>query len=142
MALVEENAPVTSQMEEYASRTHQNGVPTLASEYGPATIDAAAVPIRVEKWIVSRRIKYRIIGIVWGGIGIPISLKIQIGGHASVDVEKRYESDGRPWALWAHSWEPRKPDTYAIRLRIEDPGVRTRRLDSGFYTRTVQISEI
>ncbi len=67
MTFTDENAAATSQMQEFAARTHQQGVPKLARDYRPATIDQAAMPIRVEKWLVRGKIKYRVLGILWGG---------------------------------------------------------------------------
>ena len=45
----------TSQMQEFAERTHQvgpGGAPTRARDFQPATMDLAAMPIRVEHWQV------------------------------------------------------------------------------------------
>ena len=80
--LVPDDAPATSQMREFASRTHQPfdasrraGSPTaagpgppqaLARDYLPAVIDTAAMPVRVEKWVASGHVFYRIVGITWG----------------------------------------------------------------------------
>jgi DMSO/TMAO reductase YedYZ molybdopterin-dependent catalytic subunit len=65
--VVPHDADATSQMAEYAVRTHQPGSPKLAREYQPAVIDPAALPVRVEKWRVGGRVKYRVAGILWGG---------------------------------------------------------------------------
>ena len=67
ITLVGENIGATSQMREYAVRTHQQGIPRLVTEYEPPVIDQAAMPIRVEKWSVAGKIKYRVVGIAWGG---------------------------------------------------------------------------
>ena len=53
-------------MQEYAARTHQDGLPVRASDYQTATIDPAAIPIRVEKWLVDGRVSYEVAGIGWG----------------------------------------------------------------------------
>jgi hypothetical protein len=37
---------------------------------------------------------------------------------------------------------PAKPGTYFIRLRLKDRGIRARRLDAGYYTRSVKIADI
>jgi DMSO/TMAO reductase YedYZ molybdopterin-dependent catalytic subunit len=65
--LVSNDAEATSQMREFAARTHQTGVPVIARDYSPAIIDQAAMPTRVEKWLVNGKIKYRVVGILWGG---------------------------------------------------------------------------
>src|SRR5258708_38345155 len=55
ITFVDENFLATSQMQEFAARTDQQGVPKLARDYRPAIIDQAAMPIRVEKWLVNGR---------------------------------------------------------------------------------------
>ena len=51
----DDSEPATSQMIEFASRTHQVGPPSLARDYAPAVIELAAAPIRVEQWEVNRK---------------------------------------------------------------------------------------
>jgi hypothetical protein len=46
------------------------------------------------------------------------------------------------WSLWTHTWRPEAPGRYQIVLRVDDPTIRTRRLDIFFYVREVQIDEI
>ena len=45
---IDEDAEATSQMQEFAARTHQQGVPKLAKDYRPAAIDQAAGPTIIE----------------------------------------------------------------------------------------------
>ncbi len=47
-----------------------------------------------------------------------------------------------PWSFWSHAWTPKTVGTYMIRLRVADPLVETRRLDSGYYVRSVEVTEI
>src|SRR6185369_9127809 len=56
IALVDDTAEATSQMQEYASRTGQTGVPALAKDYLPGVIDQAAMPVRVEQWRVEGKL--------------------------------------------------------------------------------------
>lgn len=143
ITLVDEGAEATSQMQEYAARTHQTGVPRLAREYRPASIDQAAMPIRVEKWLVGGRIKYRVVGILWGG-SIPVRvLEIRFNPEEDfVPVDSFKQTVTDPWSFWTHAWTPKKPGTYMIRLRVKDPPVTTKRLDSGHYVRSVEITEV
>ena len=137
---VEEGVVATSQMQEYSGRTHQNGTPILARDHEPAIIDAAAMPIRVERWKVNGRIQYKIIGIQWGGTQPVKSLKISFNG--GVDwrpVKMLDEKLDDSWVLWAHGWAPKSPGNYRIRLKVADPMVRTRRLDMGYYDRVIHI---
>lgn len=133
----------TDQMKEFAARTHQPGLPGLAQDFAPATIDQAAMPLRVEKWSVAGKIHYRVIGILWGGCK-PVK-KVQIRFNPEEDyvpVTEFRHATNDPWTFWRHVWTPAAPGNYLIRLQIADQGVRTRRLDAGFYVREVEISEV
>ncbi len=55
---VPEDTASTSQMLEYGGRTGQKGNPALARDYAPAAMDPAAMPVRVEQWLVAGRIRY------------------------------------------------------------------------------------
>jgi DMSO/TMAO reductase YedYZ molybdopterin-dependent catalytic subunit len=133
----------TSQMQEYAGRTHQRGLPALARDFQPAMIDPAAMPVRIEKWFVEGKIKYRVVGIAWGGTAPVKTLMIRFNPDEDyVQVDRFEQSKNDPWTLWTHAWSPKEPGKYSIRLAIKDPGVRTRRLDTGYYVRTVEISEV
>lgn len=150
IALVDEQAEATSQMQEYAARTHQKGVPQLAREYQPAVIEEAAMPIRVEKWSVASKIKYRVVGIAWGGSRPIKVLAIRFNPeeeYVPVENFNHIKNDpwtlkNDPWTLWTHTWSPKTPGTYSIRLAVKEPGVQARRLDSGYYVRTVEITEV
>jgi DMSO/TMAO reductase YedYZ molybdopterin-dependent catalytic subunit len=143
ITLVSDEAPATSQMQEFAARTHQTGVPRLARDYRPATIDQAAMPIRIEKWLVSGKIKYRVVGILWGG-SVPVkALEVRFNpeeDYTRVDDFSHTAND--PWSFWSHAWAPKSSGTYMIRLRVTDPVVETKRLDSGYYVRSVEVTEV
>ncbi|HKV62269.1 MAG TPA: molybdopterin-dependent oxidoreductase [Candidatus Acidoferrum sp.] len=143
ITFVGESVEPTSQMQEYAGRTHQRGMPALVREFQPAIIDPAAMPIRIEKWSVEGKIKYRVVGIAWGGTTPVKNLKIRFNPEEEyVQVEQFEQTKNDPWTFWTHTWSPKEPGKYSVRLTIGDPGVRTRRLDSGYYVRTVEISEV
>jgi len=143
ITLVDENFLATSQMQEFAGRTHQQGVPKLARDYRPATIDQAAMPIRIEKWFVDGRIKYRVVGILWGGSRPVKALEIRFNpGEDYVRVAHFSQTANDPWCFWSHAWTPTTVGTYLIRLRVADPLVETKRLDSGYYVRSVEVTEI
>lgn len=140
---VDDAAAATSQMQEYAARTMQNGVPQLARDYKPAAIEQAAMPIRIEKWVVAEKIRYRIVGIAWGG-SVPVK-KLQIRFNPEeeyVEVDDFQQTANDLWSFWTHAWTPKQPGTYMIRLRVADSSVTARRLDAGYYMRTVEIPEI
>jgi DMSO/TMAO reductase YedYZ molybdopterin-dependent catalytic subunit len=142
LVLVDDSAPATGQMMEFASRTHQDGVPALASEYRPAKIQQAAMPVRVEKWRVDGQLLYRIVGIAWGG-DAPTD-RLQIGFHDGewhpVEMCPPH-SQNATWSLWTFAWQPEQPGSYTLSLRVDDPSVPQIRLDSGWYDRRVSIDE-
>jgi len=142
--VVADDAAPTSQMREFAARTHQPDGAALARDFAPASIDVAAMPIRVEQWAVDGNPLYRVIGIVWGGSTPATALQIRVrSGEAWVDVSDCPPSRSTDtWSLWSHQWRPKTPGRYHLVLRVKDPAVRTRRLDLFFYVRAVDITEV
>ncbi len=138
---VPDDAAATSQMLEFASRTHQSGTPELARDYLPAVIDTAAMPIRVERWRNNAgSIVYRVVGIVWGGTEPVSELEIRFGDGTWSRVPLcTAPSQTTSWSLWSHWWQPSASGTYSIVLRVGDPNVRTRRLDRQYYLREVTV---
>jgi hypothetical protein len=142
IAFLSDDAPATSQMQEYAGRTMQTGVPTLAKEYQAARIDYAAMPIRIEKWFVDDRIELHVIGIQWGGSRPIEGLEIRFNQDENyVPVEDFRVFHGDAWNFWRQVWTPQKPGRYQIRLRVKGANVVARRLDAGYYMRSVEIEE-
>lgn len=141
--LVDESEPATAQMQEYASRTHQNGVPTLSKDYLPATMDQAAMPVRVEKWSVGGKIRYRIVGILWGGSAPTDKLEIRFAGGAFEPVNVcPPPTQNQTWTLWTHSFAPTTPGKYSMDLRVAGAAVPQKRLDLGWYQRAVVIDAV
>ena len=139
--LVGADEPVTSQMAEFAGRTHQDGRPSLAREYEAPVIDLAATPIRVERRRHHDAIHYRIVGIAWGGQAPARALQIRFGSR---DAWKPLEvchpgASNTAWSLWSYRWTPTEPGVYNIAIRSADSSIRTRRLDMFFYARRVRI---
>ncbi len=138
--LVDDGALATSQMKEFASRTHQPEAFELARDYLPAAIEAAAMPIRVERWRLPDGVGYRVVGIRWGGDQPVEQLSIQFGDGAYEPVELcPARASPRTWSLWTYLWRPATSGEYPIRLRVTAPAVRQRRLDLGYYVRTVSV---
>ena len=132
-------------MREFAARTHQSGRRRrCARDFEPAVIDTAAMPVRVEKWAVDGRVFYRVVGIIWGGSKPTNALSIRFkSGEPWVRVEDcPLPSSTLTWSLWSHTWRPQAPGRYQIVLKVDDPSIRTRRLDIFFYVREVDIDEI
>ncbi len=143
ITFLDDKAEATSQMQEYAARTLQKGMPRLAKDFLPAVIDQAAMPIRVEKWLVKEKIRYRVTGIAWGGTRPIKELEIRFNPDEDyVRVENFSQVKNDPWTLWSHDWSPKTPGTYSIRLAVKEPLVQARKLDSGYYVRSVEITEV
>jgi DMSO/TMAO reductase YedYZ molybdopterin-dependent catalytic subunit len=145
--LVADDAPPTSQMLEFAARTHQSGKPPLARDFIPAVIDTAAVPVRVEKWINRGGIFYRIVGILWGGTSSPgptnaLSIRFRSNLPWTRVEDCPLPASTDTWSVWTHTWRPESPGRYTIVLRVDDKSIRTRRLDLFFYAREIDIDEI
>ncbi|PRQ02382.1 Sulfoxide reductase catalytic subunit YedY precursor [Enhygromyxa salina] len=141
--LVDDSEPATSQMLEFATRTHQTAAHALAADYSAAIMQQAAMPVRVEQWEVGGQILYKIVGIMWGGTELTDALAIRFDGDEPIPVEvcaPHVTND--TWTLWSYAWQPEAPGEYEITMAIDDPAIPTNRLDSGFYARRVRIEEI
>ena len=143
ISFVDEGAQASSQMKEYAVRTLQEGRPELVRDFQPATVEPAALPVRVEKWIVGGKVRYRVVGIAWGGTQPIEKLQIRFNpGEEFREVARFRQLKTDPWTVWNCEWVPSAPGDYHIRLAIAAPAVRARRLEMGLYDRTVHVSEI
>jgi hypothetical protein len=102
------------------------------------------MPVRVEKWLAGGRVEYRITGIVWGGSTPTNALSIRFKtSEPWVRVDEcAMPASTLTWSLWSHVWRPTAPGRYQIVLRVDDPKIRTRRLDIFFYVREIQIEEV
>jgi DMSO/TMAO reductase YedYZ molybdopterin-dependent catalytic subunit len=144
IVLVDDEAPATEHMREYADRTHQDRArpPRVARDFQPATIDPAAVAVRIEKsGAPGGALSYRVVGVSWGGRVPSRALFIRFNpDDAFVPVEEPGPAGGRPWTLWSHTFRPPAAGRYRIELAVKEPGVRTRRLDAGFYAREMEIT--
>lgn len=139
---MDDNAVPTSQMREFADRTEQDRVDlAYARDYRPATVEVAALPVRIERWRAAGRRFCKVVGILWGGDKPVERLAIRFGPAgqwAPVDEFQHRSTDS--WNLWSHRWASR-PGRHRIELRVEDPGVRSRRLDRGFYARSFVLEQ-
>jgi DMSO/TMAO reductase YedYZ molybdopterin-dependent catalytic subunit len=144
LEFVDDTAVATSQMREFAERTHQRGEPELARDYAPATIDHAAVPIRVEKRLLNGRLFYRVVGIQWGGTEPIDAFTIRFGRELPYVPVAHCPTPFSPatWSLWHHDWRPATPGRYEIDLRTADETLPTRRLDMLFYRRSLVIDAV
>jgi DMSO/TMAO reductase YedYZ molybdopterin-dependent catalytic subunit len=142
--LVDANEPATSQMKEFAGRTHQTARHELARDYAPPDIQTAATAVRVEKRRSPSGIFYRIVGIVWGGTKPPEHLAIQMGsgGPWSTFPICPIPRTVATWSLWEYHWKPAKTGVFDIALRVPDRDMPQRRLDAGYYVRQVRIDQL
>jgi DMSO/TMAO reductase YedYZ molybdopterin-dependent catalytic subunit len=142
--LVDAAERATTQMVEFANRTHQTEPHGLACDYTPADMHTAATPVRVEKRKTSAGLEYRIVGIVWGGAKPVDRLQIRFGKDQpftpfSVCPTPKTHT---MWSLWEYRWTPPAPGTYDIALEVADQSVPQRRLKTGYYMRQVRVDEI
>jgi DMSO/TMAO reductase YedYZ molybdopterin-dependent catalytic subunit len=146
---VEDDILATPQMQEFAGRTHQQGIPHLARDYAPSSIDQAAMPIRVERWRLNKDLVHRIVGVTWGG-GKLAATQLGIRCSQNMPSEDPFfpvpdcapRSGTFGWSLWSALWQPKATGNYALQLVVNDPTVVTRRLATGYYTRVVRIDEV
>jgi DMSO/TMAO reductase YedYZ molybdopterin-dependent catalytic subunit len=136
--------PATSQMKEFAGRTHQTARHDLARDYTAADIETAATPVRVERRRTEQGIEYRIVGVVWGGEKPAERLAIRFKAK---DPWIPFSicpapTSAKTWSLWDYRWKPSAPGLYEISLSVPDRSVPQRRLDAGYYMRQVRIEEI
>jgi DMSO/TMAO reductase YedYZ molybdopterin-dependent catalytic subunit len=142
--LVGPDEPATTQMVEFANRTHQAEPHKFARDYTPADIQTAATPVRVEKRKTAAGLEYRIVGIVWGGttavdrLAIRFTKDAQLTPFAVCPAPRTHTM----WSLWEYRWKPAAPGTYDIALEVADPSVPQRRLKTGYYIRQVRIDEV
>jgi DMSO/TMAO reductase YedYZ molybdopterin-dependent catalytic subunit len=153
IAFVADDVPATSQMREFAARTHQpfdsraDAGSLRARDFIPAVIDTAAMPVRVEQWADNSGVFYRVIGIIWGGASNPrptnaLSIRFRSNLPWTRVEDCPMPSSTDAWSLWTHTWRPTEPGRYTIVLRVDDQKIRTRRLDVFFYARDIEITEI
>lgn len=135
---VDETATATSQMQEFAGRTHQSGTPNLARDYIPAMRDPTGAPVRLERWLDGDEVVHRIIGIYWGPAVDESLWEIQIGNGPwqamTFCVPRTTENT---WGLWEKVVRGITGEQI-VGLRLSDSTIQTRRLDSGWYFRTGQ----
>jgi DMSO/TMAO reductase YedYZ molybdopterin-dependent catalytic subunit len=136
--------PATTQMVEFANRTHQSEPHKLAAAYTPADIQTAAMPVRVEKRKGPNGIDYRIVGIVWGGTKPVDRLAIRFAkGEAATPFSIcPTPKTHTMWSMWEYRWKPAAPGTYDIHLEVPDKSVPQRRLTNGYYIRQVVIDAV
>ena len=143
IAFVDASVAATDHMREYAGRTLQSGIPRRASDFTPATIDAAAMPVRVEMWQGPEGLFYRVVGISWGGERLPTGLRIQYAPQPEViQVSDFTPTRHQTWNLWSQVWRPKQPGEYTFLLDFADPGLPSRRMDQGYYRRRVRVPEV
>lgn len=140
--VVHEDSFATPHMREFAPRTHQAGRPKRASRFAPPQIDAAAMPIRVERWRMGKKVEYRVVGVRWGGGAPEDTVSLRFGtNEAWKPVSSFVPPKGlATWSFWSHRWAPAGPGTFPIELKVGVSQMRTRRLAAGHYTRRVTLA--
>jgi DMSO/TMAO reductase YedYZ molybdopterin-dependent catalytic subunit len=137
IAWVGDDEPATSQMLEFAARTHQDGAPALAVDYAPAESECSATVVRVERWEVDGNDVFRVVGVVWGGKQVPDALHLWMDDQDLGPVEGCGDRDPRTWGLW-QSFLPTGAKG-VVTLRCTAEGVPALRLDLRYYDRKVDL---
>ena len=141
-------------MWEYAGRTHQDAFrssafgatrafersfqPLLARDFKPASIDLAAVPVRVEKWLVEGERVYQVAGILWGGDRLTKTLVIRFNPDARGAAGELGLMQVRSTAAEEWAQAERVPSFHHDACLNPATNI----LDTGFYARTIDITEV
>ena len=149
---VDDDEPATLQMIEFSGRTHQDidpeklpkGQPVLARQFIPATMDLAAIPVRIERWKIGGKRACRVLGITWGGEKPSDSLSIRFGTSEEWQPVSACvpQLPDLPFGIWCHRWQPERKGNYTVTLKFADRSIRTRRMDTNYYARRVRIPEV
>lgn len=101
------------------------------------------MPIRIEQWEVEGEPVYRVFGILWGGDRPIDDLVFAFNDEQAMVPRQNYRHDTNAlWTLWEYEWRPAETGRYDLRMEVPAPSIRTRRLDSGWYRRTVEIENV
>jgi len=141
ISILDKDAKSTRHMREFASRTHQIGVPESALQFKPAKMGFAAMPVRIEQWIDETGYFYNIIGIQWGEGQPHKSLKISFNNN-KIDLIKTYIASNSAWSLWLYKWRPEYEGRHQVGVLLESEKTNTIRLDMGYYNRAIDIRDI
>lgn len=132
--VVDEDVPPSSQMIEFAQRTHQPAVFDRARDFLPATAQCSALAVRVGRYTEGRVVVH---GIAWGERSGRLTLRV--GGRTISDslVLVGPQRSWEPWAVVVDEGSlPRGEQTLSL---AAEPHVPQLRLDAGTYTRTVRL---
>jgi DMSO/TMAO reductase YedYZ molybdopterin-dependent catalytic subunit len=128
--------PATSQMKEFATKTHQKKAFELAREYAPALIQPCAMATRVERWKVNGKEVFRVLGVLWGGPKPVTQLLLSAGKQEAVRVDL-IPGNVNSWRFWSVCLEDPPKGKVKLALQVVDKGVPSRRLKKGWYQRKV-----
>jgi hypothetical protein len=92
---------------------------------------------------VNGKIEFQVVGIQWGDAQGLKALEIQFDPEEKyLPVDNLQITDSGSWNFWTYVWTPQEPGRYLIRLRAKGKNVAARRLESGYYARSVEIDDI
>ncbi|MCM3876205.1 MAG: molybdopterin-dependent oxidoreductase, partial [Thermoanaerobaculia bacterium] len=138
IVLVPPDAPATPQMAEYASRTHQDGVPEQARDFRPATVACAAVITRMTR--AGRAFTAE--GLVWGGTQPVGRVVVRVNGEDSAGADVMQAGGSREnWGFFRARFEPGRAAEALLDARADAP-VPQPRVDAGWYARRVALDGV
>jgi hypothetical protein len=92
--------------------------------------------------VVGGKNRYHVTGIQWGGLTPRPAIEIRFDpGERFVPVEN-IPSTSKSWCFWSHEWSPPRTGKFTIRVRLNAANIAARRLNAGYYDRSVEIAEI
>lgn len=135
------------QMREFSDRTGQVGIPEKLKDHKPPVVELSAVPVTFEKWKAkSGKIRYKITGIIWGGIheaSPEFSLVLRKASSSKKIVLKekvilgpRNPKSFQHWEYWV---DMPLNGRYFVDIECTDDSVAATRLDNHHYRRILKV---
>jgi hypothetical protein len=142
-----DNTSTEDQMREFSDRTGQVGIPKKFKNHKPPVVELSAVPVTFEKWkSKSGNTRYKVTGIIWGGIHeknpefnivlrkASSSKKIVL--RDKVTVGPRNSKSFQHFEYWID--EPIN-GRYLVDIECTDGDVAATRLDNHHYRRVLKV---
>jgi len=142
-----DQTPTENQMREFSDRTGQVGVPKMLKNHKPPTTELSAVPVTIEKWkSKSGKVRYKFIGIIWGGIHEDnpefniilrnVNRKKEIVIQDKVTLGPKNRFSFQHWEYWA---DGDISGRFLIDIECTNKALPATRLKNHYYRRIVKI---
>jgi hypothetical protein len=142
-----DNTSTENQMREFSDRTGQVGIPKKFKDHKPPVVELSAVPVTFEKWkSKSGKSRYKITGIIWGGIHekdpkFNIVLRKASSSKSIVINEKvilgpRNSKSFQHWEYWV---DTPLSGRYFVDIECTDKTMAATRLKNHHYRRVLKV---